>query len=35
MSKACVMLLTDIKEGDLLMFDYNGLDHNYPTEHFV
>lgn len=25
----------DIKPGELLMFDYNGLDNNYPTDHFV
>ena len=25
----------DISPGELLMFDYNGLDNNYPTSHFV
>lgn len=30
-----LVAMKDIKEGELLMFDYNGLDNNYPTEHFV
>ena len=41
MFKVCVMIhvflvaLRDIKEGELLMYDYNGLEKNYPTDHFV
>lgn len=30
-----LVALRDIKEGELLMYDYNGLEKNYPTDHFV
>ncbi|KAK8800269.1 hypothetical protein WA171_004904 [Blastocystis sp. BT1] len=30
-----LIALRDIKPGEILTFDYNGLDHNYPTDHFI
>ena len=30
-----LIALRDIQPGEVLMFDYNGLDNMYPTDHFI
>ncbi|KAK8796499.1 hypothetical protein WA538_005706 [Blastocystis sp. DL] len=30
-----LIALRDIHPGEVLTFDYNGLEHNYPTDHFI
>ena len=30
-----LIALRDIQPGEILVFDYNGLENMYPTDHFI
>jgi hypothetical protein len=32
---ALLIAIRDIRKGERLYYDYNGYQHDYPTEHFV
>lgn len=34
-SRVLLIANRDIRKGERLYYDYNGYEHEYPTEHFV